>query len=270
MSFHTLQPFSFEDEATNGWELLGDPYRVGSIVWTPLQVMANGKTPYTVIGEGSTNWNGVNAVVIDVEFATNVSCAVGMGGQANVSYSHCDYHQIRSAHLLIDPTNAVPLWIQTATSPTNTFQFSPIWKFDPAFLAASGGLAPKSLDWNEPTVFAEHQDFQVVEGFWIFKSGWSEYGPQNLFGQTTGFIQTITLTNLVLDIPVPVSVTTAGTNLILTLTEQHSGYHPLVAESPQGPWSSAAAQISSNGLTITVPISTTSKPQFYRLSKPVD
>jgi hypothetical protein len=262
-------PFSFEGEPSNGWERFSDPYRVGSMVWTPLHVMASGKTPYTVIGEGSTNWNGVNAVIIDVAFATNVSCAVGMGGQANVSYSECNYHQIRSARLLIDPTNAVPLWMQTATSPTNTFQYSPIWNFDPTFLAANGGLAPQSLDWSEPTTFVEHQDFQVVEGVWIFKSGWSEFASQSPFGQT-GFIQAITLTNLVLYIPVPLSVTTAGATLVFTLADQHSGYHPEVADSPQGPWSSAAAQISPNGLIITVPMGATSKPQFYRLTKPVE
>jgi hypothetical protein len=59
---------------------------------------------------------------------------VGMGGQQDTSYSSCSYHQIRSARILIEPTNAVPLFIQTHTSPTNTFQFAPTWSFDPLFL----------------------------------------------------------------------------------------------------------------------------------------
>jgi hypothetical protein len=66
-------PFSFDGDGTNGGEAVS-PYRVGSMIWTPLHMMAAGNTPYSVMGEGSTNWNGVNAVIIDVEFGADTYC----------------------------------------------------------------------------------------------------------------------------------------------------------------------------------------------------
>jgi hypothetical protein len=216
-------PFSFSDVASNGWQFC-QPYRVGSMVWTPLHCMAAGDSPYTVTGAGQTNWNGLNLEAVDVQFATNVACCIGMGGQGDVSYSYCSYHQIQSAYLLIEPTNAVPVYMVTYTSPTNRFQYSPTWQFDLPFYSITdapvpqtageqsalpfngidGGLAPHHLVWNEPSTFKESQVFQVDGNLWFFSQGDSRWGT-NSFG-FEGHIQTVLMTNVNIAPPTPMRV----------------------------------------------------------------
>jgi hypothetical protein len=258
-------PFSFSDVATNGWQFCR-PYRVGSMIWTPLHCMAAGDSPYTVTGVGQTNWNGLNVQAVDVEFATNVSCWIGMGGQGGTSYSECNYHQIRSAYILIEPTNAVPVYMDTYTSPTNQFQYSPTWQFDLPFYSVGGGLAPQAFDWNEPSTFKEHQEFQVVADLWFFSEGEAWWGA-NSFG-FTGLIQTLEMTNVSIGLAIPMRVTRSGSTLSIALPQTGAaGFRVEGANSLIGLWAPVETQTSSDSSSITVAVPTNQRTQFYRVTK---
>lgn len=259
-------PFSLTGQATNGLQF-AQPYRVGSIVWTPLHALARQAIPYAVRGNGMTNWNGVKVMAVEVVFGSNISCSVGMGGQANVAYSHTDYRLIESADILIEPTNAVPVYMATHLSPFAHFPSSPTWQFDPNFFAVDRGLAPRSFDWNDPSNMQEHQDFQVIDNVWMFKSGSAWGNPGAPFG-IHGYIQSIVATNVTIYDPVALSATIVGPNIAISLTpSQAVGFGVETADSPQGPWSAIASRISADGSTITAPVLENRLSQYYRLRK---
>ena len=259
---NTTGPFSLSDDATNGWEFC-KPYRVGSMVWTPLHVMARKENPYTLSSTWSTNWNHLDLIAFDVTFS-NAFCAIGMGGQGNVSYSSASYG-FQTARLHIEPMNAVPVYMQTRPSPTNAFQFTPTWQFDPLFYQVDGGLAPRSLDWYESSAFMEHQEFQSVGNAWLFKRGDAWWGANNDSGYV-GHIQTLELVDL--HIPIPMAATTVGQSLVISLPPGiGAGFGLDSADRPEGPWLPVGSENLSAGASIAVPMPRDKAGQFYRLRK---
>lgn len=253
-------PFSFAGVATNGWQTF-QPYRVGSMIRTPLHVMALNLAAYTLGPVGSTNINRQTLSTIDVTFSNNARCTVGMGGQADTSFSQSSYN-ISGARLYIDPVNAVPIFIDTITNATLTYKAT--WRFDPFYLRVDGGLAPRAFDWNEPGSFFEHQEFQVLQNTWFFRRADSWYGT-NIFG-TTGHIQSVEMTDLKLGASIPMAVTKSGGNLKIAVpADEAGGLAVEAADEIQGPWSAIDADTTDPSVvTISLP---TNKVQFYRLTK---
>ena len=262
----TNGPFSIDDHATNGWRFCRAS-RVGSIVWTPLHVMAHNNTPYTLSSTWKTNWNGLDLVAFDVTFCSAATCAIGMGGQANASYSSVSYHTALFARIHIEPTQAVPVYMATSPSPTNDLRLAPTWRFDPFFFQLDGGRAPRSLDWYEPSSLFEHQEFQSVGSVWIFKRGdaWSANDdPSGI----AGHIQTLELVDLSLDVSVAMAVNTAASTVTISLpTGDWNGFGLESADQPEGPWRSVASTTSADATRIAVTQHPDKTAQFYRLKK---
>jgi len=258
-----LGPFSLANAPTH-WD--GQPFRVGSIVWTPLHVMAAGTAMYTLGPLGTTNFNGANLATIGVTFSANIRNAVGMGGQGDISYSHSSY-PVAVAHFIINPTIAVPIFIETMLSPTNSFQYNVTWHFDPLFLRVGRGLAPRAFDWNEPSSFHERQEFQVVSNTWVFSRGDAWYG--NTLGVVPGgHIQTFQLLNLAVGVVMPMIITRSGNTLNLGLRGTDvSGFSLESSDILFGPWSLVQGQLAPNGSSITVTMPTNKPAQYYRLVK---
>lgn len=172
------------------------PLRVGSMIWTPLHSMAKG-VPYTVRMLGRTTTQGVSVVAVDVLFGTEYGDKVGMGGQANTTFSSRTMGGFRACRILIEPEKAIPLFIGCSRSPilpNQAFYFT-AWMFAPDFLEVDGKLAPHLIESIAESIFNERQEFQVVQGAWIFKTGSSWDGEFSQFGKT-GRTQTINLVDL--------------------------------------------------------------------------
>jgi hypothetical protein len=263
----TTGPFDFESLASNGWQFC-QPYRVGSMVWTPLHSMAATQASYTLGPLGSTNLNGLNLNTVDVTFDPGVRGCVGMGGQGDTSYTEGTY-PVQAARLFIEPSNAIPIFMVTMTSSTNQIQYGATWLFDPFFYSVDGGLAPRAFDWNEPNTFHERQEFQVVGNTWVFKrgDGWWPSNPAADFGMV-GHIQSLELINLSLGLALPMIISKSGTHLNITLLGTNAGgFGVEAADGLDGPWSPVASQMSPDDSIVTVAMPTNRPAQFYRLSK---
>jgi hypothetical protein len=147
--------------------------RVGSIVRCPLQAMLAQATNFTVRMLGHTIWKGTNLVAVEVVFGSPIQCDVGMGGQANATFSS-ERYGVETARMLINEGRAIPIVIQTAFTsgrPKPT-QRRTMWEFAPQFFELDNGYAPRAFDFRDGEgLFAEHQEFQVVNGAWIFDWG---------------------------------------------------------------------------------------------------
>ncbi len=119
-------------------------------------------------------------------FGNRILGFLGMGGQGDTSYSSASY-PVEEALLCIEPSNAVPVYILTKDSATDPFDTA--WQFDPYFLKADRGLAPRAFDWDAGWAFRERQEFQVVEDAWMFNRG-DAWWETNSIG-FAGHIQTL-------------------------------------------------------------------------------
>ena len=170
--------------------------RVGSIVWTPLHDLARKDTHYSVHMLGKADWKGKSLIAVELVFDPPVRTGVGMGGQAETSYSASNSSTAK-ARIVIEPARAIPLFIDcwSATVPSMGRPFHSVWAFDPDFFELDGGLAPKAFVWEEVSAFRERQEFQVVDGIWIFKQGDAWYGAESPFHKS-GHIQRLELADL--------------------------------------------------------------------------
>jgi len=147
--------------------------RVGSILHTPLHEMLNQPTNYSVKMVGSAKWKGRSVVGVDVAFEKPIDCQVGLGGQGRALYSWSS-DPVESVRLLIDPAKAVPLLLRTSARlniPRNPV-YESWWEFAPVFFKLGDGLVPQAFDWRDSkNNFQEHQQFQILNGVWIFDQG---------------------------------------------------------------------------------------------------
>ncbi len=192
-----IGPFALETKRTNAvpWKVY--TYRVGSIVWTPLHNMNQAGMPYSVRMIGKTNWNNMDLIAVAVTFSEPPKCAISFGGQQGWSYSMCNYRN-ENARILIEPTNAVPIVIDTSSAggPATGSGFEATWQFDAGYFTVNGGFAPQALEWNEPTAFRERQEFQIREREWFFKRGTSWRGGEAKWGTPGEVIQSFELVDL--------------------------------------------------------------------------
>ena len=172
--------------------------RIGSIVWTPLHSMARKNTPYTARIAGNAEWKGKKLVALDVTFDPPTRTAVGFGGQANASYSSSD-SATATTRIVLDSVKAIPLAIacQTDALPTGETLRS-AWVFDADFFTVDGAFAPKTFYWEGIGSFRERQEFQVVDGVWIFKQGDAWASPASQFDESR-HIQRMKLVDLQID-----------------------------------------------------------------------
>jgi len=186
--------------------------RVGSILHTPLHEMLNQPTNYSVKMVGSAKWKGRSVVAVDVAFGTPIRCQVGLGGQGRSQYS-LSQHQAEGVRLLIDPGKAVPVLLRTSARLNISAHpvYESWWEFAPEFFELHDGLAPQAFDWRDnENNFQEHQQFQILNGVWIFEQGravitsGSGIRPRGLWGKATDLFvrlnfgrsdQTLRLTN---------------------------------------------------------------------------
>ncbi|MGO8930282.1 MAG: hypothetical protein ACLQU3_25725 [Limisphaerales bacterium] len=147
--------------------------RVGSIMHTPLHEMINQPTNYSVKMVGSAKWKGRTFAAVDVTFGKPIHCQVGLGGQGRSNYSLSQY-QAEGVRLFIDPGTAVPVLLRTSARlnvPTNPV-YETWWEFAPVFFKLGDGLVPQAFDWRDnENNFREHQQFQILNGVWIFDQG---------------------------------------------------------------------------------------------------
>ena len=239
--------------------------RVGSLVWTPLHQIYRKTSPYTPSLAGNTNWNGIPVIAVDVVFDPSILGQIGFGGQANSSYTYSEAtYWVELTRLLIEPTQAIPLYIETHGDPTNAVQHDVTWKFDPSFFAIDGGFAPRAFEWNDPDFIRERQEFQLFEKEWVFKQGQAWWGDNR---PKTGLIQNFELTDLQLLFP---SLTLQRSTPGLVLSWPTYGRTGIVlesAEAPRGPWSSVQVQTASDNTNPVISVSATQRSQFYRLRK---
>lgn len=154
--------------------------RVGSLVWTPLHDLYQQAAIYTLSAAGTNDWHGVPVVAIDLAFDPWIRGQIGFGGQAPMltSYSASNY-RVTSARLLIEPTQAVPLQIETHDD-SSSGPYDVTWEFDSNFLAVDGGLAPRAFEWNEPDFCRERQEFELFEHEWVFQKGQAWWGENQV------------------------------------------------------------------------------------------
>ena len=133
--------------------------------------------------------------ILDVLFGEGVKDTIGMGAEWKRNYSFRGI-RIQSCRIHIEPEKAIPLSIAcgTAQAPEDPESLGPRWTFDPDFYEVDGGYAPRILRSDHPESFDERQEFQVVNGIWIYKSGESWYGESSVLG--SGPIQSIDLVDL--------------------------------------------------------------------------
>ena len=146
--------------------------RVGSMVVTPLQAMTGRRSNnYTARMVGQTKWKGRSVLAIDVRFSPAIRCGVGMGGQKGASYSSATF-PVDTTRIFIEPLKAVPVLLLTSSmigSPG--LKHETTWEFSAPFYELADGVAPRAFDWGDHSDFHEHQEFQIVDGGWIFKKG---------------------------------------------------------------------------------------------------
>jgi hypothetical protein len=169
--------------------------RVGSIVWTPLHSMAKKDTRYTAHMVGKAEWKGKNLVAVEVAFDPPVRCGVGLGGQGNTNYSSCEF-STATARIVFESARAIPLVIDCVSKVLpQSDRFRCVGAFDPDFFAVDGGVAPKTFYWEARSAFLERQEFQVVNGVWIFKQGDAWANPASTFDESR-HIQRVKLVDL--------------------------------------------------------------------------
>ena len=176
--------------------------------------MYNKIVQYSVELAGETTHNGIPVVVMNLTFVNGVRDKVGMGGQGTVDYSSRGVGGITDCRIFIEPEKAVPLFIGCSREPIEDAQatYDVSWGFDPDFFEIHGGFAPKIIDSMDSSSFNERQEFQVINGVWIFKTGSAWYGDSSNYGKT-GLIQTIDLIDLV--------ITNAATPLKIDQWQMH-------------------------------------------------
>lgn len=264
-------PFALESTATNLALRKQRISRVGSIVWTPLHNMIHVVKPYSVRMVGKTNWNDMNLVAVDVAFTDPLRCAIGLGGQGGLSYSHADYDD-QNARILIEPTNAIPVFIDSSVpeGPTTGPGSGATWQFDIPFFTINGGVAPQALEWNSPTVFlwtlfAERQEFQVHDQEWLFKRGDAWWGNEN---PPSEFIQSVEVIDLSIMNPPRMTIQKVRGNIMLAWpTYGKSGVVLESASGVNGLWSTVLSQGTSNITDVSVTLPANQGVQFYRLRR---
>ncbi|MFH1742163.1 MAG: hypothetical protein ABIH23_24430 [bacterium] len=173
--------------------------RMGSVVYTALHAMTHDSISYTAQIVGRTELNGVPVVAIDVTFDPPAQEKIGLVCQGGHYYSSGGTES-KVCRLLIDAERGVPLLIASSGVPIQDVNdVSATWLFDPDFYSVDGGFAPRMLEWDAPSSFRERQEFQVVEGVWIFETGTSWFGEASQFGgRSDEVIQTISLVDLII------------------------------------------------------------------------
>lgn len=262
-------PFALESKRTNTVQWTQRISRVGSIVWTPLHNMIQVVRPYSLRMVGRTNWNDMNLIAVDVTFRDPQRCAVGFGGQGDVNYSSCDYRN-QNARILIEPTNAVPILIETSlpAGPTTGSGFEATWRFDTTFFSIQGGFAPQAVEWYDPTSFRERQEFQIHQQEWLFKRGDAWWGEKNLWGPTSGLIQSFELIDLTLADVSKLAIEKSGGNITLSWpTYGRSGVVLESARGVEGSWSTLLSSQASDITDVSVTLPVNQSVQFYRLRR---
>ncbi len=255
-------PFALERKVTVPVTYMQQVARVGSILWTPLHNMIRGVVPYSVQMIGKTNWSNVNVVAIDVAFEYPMRCAIGFGRE-HTNSAYCDYRN-QNARILIEPTNAIPIYIDTSipAGPTTGLGIEATWRFDTNFFAVHGGSAPQALEWNDSKYMRERQEFQVHDQEWIFRHGSVWGGPKWELAWTVELID-VTLVDIS-----RMTIQKSGDNI--TLSWPTYGRGGVVLESArgvEGSWSTLLSQETSDITDVSVTLPVNQGVQFYRLRR---
>ena len=170
--------------------------RIGSYITIPLHAVLQNKVPYEVKIKGITEYQGHSVSVINLVFSKNISDGYSLGHR---NFSMNEHNKIFSAQIYVDNAKKVPLRVLSFTSSDpDTDTAVHTWEFNPEFYAVDGGYAPKDL-----TVYSyqfnEYQEFQVVDGYWFYKTGFSWYGNDTNYGNAGDKIQTVDLRDLNID-----------------------------------------------------------------------
>lgn len=255
-------PFTIESELGSGWAKYS-PNRLGSIIWTPMHMLARNSKVCSLSWIGETTYNGLSVVEVAGTFTSPYAdMSFGLGGQTHTSYSHSSCHQLTSVHFLIETNQAIPIYMTASWEDDN--MLAPTWEFDPHYLTAAGGLAPSSVYCVSPGNFSERQQFQVVNGLWFFQQGeawWAEGQPWS------GSIQTLVMTHLTLVPKVSLGARQTTTGLELSLPPGlESGFHLESAPSASGPWLEVTNLCLATNATLNINMAGQAA-QFYRLRK---
>ena len=130
-----------------------------------------------------------------LSFDPPVRCGIGMGGQKGTSYSSCEFATAK-AQIVLESTSAVPLVIglrvrrQPGTAPIAFYL-----GVRPRLLHAGRRIRSEDAVLGRRQTFRERQEFQVVNGVWIFKQGDSWKPPASLFDESR-HIQRVRLVDL--------------------------------------------------------------------------
>ncbi len=148
--------------------------RLGVNLETPLDAMSRPDSAFRVLPVGQAKWRGKAVVAVDIAFPVPAEGRVGMGVHGQY-YSSSGY-EARTARFLIDPVNALPLFIGTSTSTElgRHPRFESTFTFSPDFLHVRGGYAPGIVEWRRRDVtlsWLSRYHFQVTNDFWMFKRG---------------------------------------------------------------------------------------------------
>lgn len=156
--------------------------RVGSILWTPLHAMTRKQTPFKARLVGMADWNGKRLVAVDVAFDPPIRCGIGFGGQEDTTYASCEF-VANTARIVFDSTRAIPLVIDCRSDASGHAERVGTWAFDADYFSLDGAFAPKETFWERTAVggFLERQQFQIVDGSWIFKRGDAWNSPASSF-----------------------------------------------------------------------------------------
>jgi hypothetical protein len=268
-----IGPWAFQDKAKH---LPSNPTfiqvcRVGSLVWSPLHNMVYTSTNYSIHMVGPTNWNHMDLVAVDVNFDQRMFCQVAFGGQGDADFSAVG-SDAQVNRILIEPTNAVPVFIQAKPDDAHVGQFGyseSTWQFQLPFFQVQGGFAPRSFEWDRSDILRERQEFQIVDQEWIFKHGeaWNGTNCPPVLGEPGALIQTFDMINVTLDKPLQLSIQRANANVILSWSSH--GKSGLTLESTPGfdsPWVPMSVPPVED-LTNVVIVPATNVAQFFRLKR---
>lgn len=260
-----LGPLSFEGDS-DPYSQISDrywAYRVGSLLWTPLHDLATRKTPYALTLVGSTTQNGQALIQVDVVFGSYAPCQVGLGPHGSFSTA---IWGAQAASFLIDPTNAVPRWIGSCASRTNLSKYDATFEFDPDFLSVGKGWAPRVVNWTGWSTFSERQEFQTIDGEWVFKKGEAWWNAADSEGRTR-VIQSFELIDARIQRPA-LTLTRSGSNVVLALSSLgRSGIALEAAPSLAGPWSTIYAQETGEPIEASLTLPADRPARFYRWAR---
>ncbi|MBZ0258324.1 hypothetical protein K8I31_19815, partial [bacterium] len=147
--------------------------RVGSILYTALHRLTLPPTNYSVTFAGQAVKDGITTDVLEIVFTSPKKEYIGFGGQGSTSYSQLDA-VILSSRIYINSETHTPVFIESvnglwadAINPADVHS----WSFTGGFVEIDGGLAPTEIVFDRPSSFKERQEFQIVDGVWLFKEG---------------------------------------------------------------------------------------------------